>query len=103
MPDNRETVQVNQPDIINLPENNWPDPLVDPSNKLKVVVTNGANGTQKNFDPVSTSGQEGLSLAEGKPYVNTGDMESQGGHKNKLNTSQQNADDHSIPESERSQ
>ncbi len=55
MPDNRPSVQVNQPDIINVPETNWPTPLVDPSNTLKVAVTNGSNGSQKNFDPVSTA------------------------------------------------
>lgn len=66
-PDNRETVQVNQPDIINLPETNWPDPLVDPSNKLRVAVTNGSNGTQTNKDLVSTSQQDAgeHQLAEG--------------------------------------
>jgi hypothetical protein len=103
MPDNRETVQVNQPNIINLPENNWPDPLVDPSNKLRVVVTNGQSGSQRNFDPVATSMQDQLSLPEGKSKVNTGNMNDQGGHGNKLQTSQQNANDHSTPESERSQ
>lgn len=103
MPDNRETIQVNQPNIINLPENNWPDPLVDPSNKLKVVVTNGQSGSQRNFDPVSTAGQDQLSLSEGNSNISTGNMLDQGGHGNKLRTSQQNAEDHSTPESERSQ
>lgn len=100
MPDNRETVQVNQPDIINLPENNWPDPLVDPSNKLKVVVTNGSSGSQTNKDLVSTSQQDAgeHQLAEGKYKAATGNMEEQGGHGNKLKTSQQNAEDHSTPE-----
>lgn len=102
MPDNRETLQVNQPDIINLPENNWPDPLVSPANKLKMVVTSGGSGTQKNFDPTSTSVQDQLSLTEGKAKANTGDMLNQGGHANKLKTSQQNAGDHSSPETERS-
>lgn len=99
MPDNRETLQVNQPDIINLPENNWPSPLVDPSNKLKMKVTNGASGEQKNFDPVSTDGQDKLSLTEGRAKVDTGDMLNQGGHGNKLQTSQQNAGDHATAES----
>lgn len=103
MPDNRETLQVNQPDIINLPENNWPDPLVDPSSKLRMVVTNGKNGEQSSKQILATDGQEKLSLAEGKAYVNTGNMEEQGGHGNKFKTSQQNAEDHSTPESERSQ
>lgn len=99
MPDNRETVQVNQPGIINIPETNWPSPLVDPSNQLKVVVTNGGNGSQTNFNPMSTSVQDQLSLAEGQPAkVNTGNMEDQGGHGNKLQTSQQNVSDHSTAE-----
>lgn len=101
MPDNRETVQVNQPDIINPPENNWPDPLVDPSNKLKVVVTNGSNGSQSNKDLVSTSQQDAgeHQLTEGKYTASTGNMEDQGGHSNKLETSQQNVEDHSTTES----
>lgn len=100
MPDNRETVQVNQPDIINLPENNWPDPLVDPSNKLKVVVTSGGHGTQMNKDLTSTSQQDRgeHQLTEGKYKAGTGDMLAQGGHSDKLETSQQNADDHQLTE-----
>lgn len=58
MPDNRETLQVNQPNVINLPENNWPEPLVDPSNKLRMAVVNGSNGTQSNKDLKSTSQQD---------------------------------------------
>jgi hypothetical protein len=100
MPDNRETVQVNQPNIVNLPETNWPEPLVDPSNKLKVVVTNGGNGKQWNIDPVSTSVQDQLSLTEGKSVVNTGDMLNQGSNADKLKTSQQAEEDISSPESE---
>jgi hypothetical protein len=98
MPDNRETVQVNQPNIINLPENNWPEPLVDPSNKLKVTVTHGMSGTQTNKDLTATAGQDQLSLAEGHGRIATGNMEEQGGHGNKLKTSQQNAGDHSTAE-----
>ncbi len=101
MPDNRETVQVNQPNIINIPENNWPEPLVDPSNKLKVAVTNGGNGSQTNKDLVSTSQQDRgeHQLAEGKYKAGAGNMLDQGGHANKLQTSQQAASDHSLPES----
>lgn len=98
MPDNRETVQVNQPNVINLPENNWPDPLVDPSNKLRVAVTNGSNGTQMNKDITSTVGQDQLSLTEGKYKGQIGDQLDQGSHSNPLITSQQAAGDHSKPE-----
>lgn len=100
MPDNRPSLQINQQDVINVPETNWPDPLVDHSNKLKVVVTNGSNGTQKNFDALSTAGQDQLSLAEGKAAANTGNMVDQGSHANQLQTSQQNASDHSETEGE---
>lgn len=58
MPDNRETLQVNQPNIINTPETNWPDPLVNPASKLKMAVTNGSNGSQTNKDLISTSQQD---------------------------------------------
>lgn len=102
MPDNRETLQVNQPNVINIPENNWPEPLVDPSNKLRVAVTHGSSGTQTNKDLVSTSQQRAgeHQLTEGKYKAATGDMQSQGGHGNKWETSQQNAEDISSPESE---
>lgn len=101
MPDNRETLQVNQPDIVNPPENNWPEPLVDPSNKLKMVVTNGGNGQQIPKVLNSTSQQDAgeHQLTEGKYTAGTGDMESQGSHGNKFQTSQQNAGDHATPES----
>lgn len=103
MPDNRPSIQVNQPDIINVPETNWPKPLVDPSSKLRVEITDSSNGSQKNFDPKSTEGQDQLSLSEGSSKIKTGNMEEQGSNSNKLKTSQQNATDHSVPESERSQ
>lgn len=98
MPDNRPSVQVNQPDIINVPETNWPKPLVDPSNKLRVEVTNGSNGEQRSFQAMSTEGQDKLSLSEGSSAIKTGDMQGQGGHGNKLKTSQQNAGDHNTAE-----
>lgn len=101
-PDVRKNLQVRQPGIEGYDEadkNGWPDPLVDPSNPLRMEVTNGSNGEQRNFDPLSTDGQDQLSLTEGRAYVNTGDMEAQGGHGNKLKTSQQNAEDHSTGES----
>lgn len=102
MPDNRRSLQVNQPNVINLPDNNWPEPLTDPSNPLKMTVTNGGNGTQKNFDPISTSQQDlgAHHKAEGRYKGSIGDQLQQGSHSNKLKTSQQNADDHSSPESE---
>ena len=93
MPDNRPSMQVNQPDIINVPETNWPEPLVDPSSKLKMKVTNGSNGEQRNFQAMKCDGQDQLSLTEGSSDIKTGDQEAQGGHGNKLQTSQQNAGD----------
>lgn len=98
MPDNRVNLQSNQPGIEGQrlsDENGWPSPLTDPSSPLKVAVTNGSNGSQKNFDPVSTSRQNELSLAEGSSSAKTGDMAEQGGHGNKEKTSQQNISDHS--------
>lgn len=105
MPNNRETLQVNQPNVITPPENNWPDPLTDPANRLKVVVTNSKSGTQTNKDIISTSQQDAgeHQLAEGKDKSSPGNMADQGGNGNKLHTSQQNAANHSTPESERSQ
>lgn len=102
MPDNRETLQVNQPDIINLPENNWPEPLADPSNKLKMVVTNGGSGTQTNKDLVSTSQQDAgeHQLAEGQKSGGPNVTIAQGDHSNDLKTSQMNPPNHSAPEGE---
>lgn len=103
MPDNKRNLQIRQPGIEGYDvddKNGWPTPLTDPSNPLRMKVTNGSNGTLSNFDPTSTSGQAGLSLPEGKSTVNTGNMETQGGHGNKLQTSQQNAGDHSQSEGE---
>ena len=100
MPDNRPSMQVNQPDIINVPETNWPSPLVDPSSKLKMKVTNGSNGSQRNFQAMKTDGQDKLSLTEGSSAIKTGDQLNQGSHGNKLHTSQQNAGDHSQIEGE---
>jgi len=68
MPDNRPNLQVKQPTIQGYgpdDQNGWPNPLTDPSSPLKVAVTNGSNGSQRNFDPVATQGQDQLSLAEG--------------------------------------
>lgn len=90
MPDNRPSVQVNQPDIINVPETNWPTPLVDPSSQLKVKVTHGSNGSQENKTLMATQGQDQLSTPEGKYKGNMGDQTDQGGHGNKFQTSQQN-------------
>jgi hypothetical protein len=101
-PDLRKNLQVNQPGIqgneVN-DDNGWPTPLTDPSNPLKMAVTSGSNGEQRNFDPVATAGQDQLSLSEGSSKIKTGDMEAQGGHSDKFKTSQQNADDHSTGES----
>lgn len=101
-PNLRKNLQVHQPGIegddVN-DGNGWPSPLSDPSNPLKMAVTNGSSGEQRNFDPTSTAGQNQLSLAEGSSAANTGDMEAQGGHGDKLKTSQQNEQDHSTAES----
>ena len=78
--------------------NGWPVPLCDPSSPLKMAVTNGGNGEQRNFDPVATMGQDQLSLAEGKVGVST--LHSQGGHDDKFKTSQMNPPNHSAPEGE---
>lgn len=93
MPDNRPSVQINQPDIINIPETNWPKPLADPSSQLKVKVTNGSNGEQRNFQAMKTEGQDKLSLSEGNSNIKTGNMLEQGGHKDKFKTSQMNTPD----------
>lgn len=87
MPDNRPNIQVNQPGIQGNKEedkNGWPTPLTDPSSPIKVAVTNGSNGEQKNFDPVSTSVPAVPETGISGPY---------------LQTSQQKAGEHSVPES----
>lgn len=102
MPDNRPNLQIAQPHIEGYEtadKNGWPTPLVDPSSPLKMKVTNGSNGEQKNIQAMSTSSKGELSLAEGSSDIKTGDMLAQGGHKNKLQTSQQNVDEHSTIES----
>lgn len=67
MSDVADNLQVNQPNVINSPSTNWPDPLADASNKLKIAATNGQSGEQRNFDPISTSQQDALNhhLPEG--------------------------------------
>lgn len=101
-PDLRRNLQVNQPGIegndVN-DNNGWPTPLTDRSSLLKMKVTNGLNGEQKDFKAMSTSTQNELSLAEGSSAIKTGDMQAQGGHGDKLKTSQQNAGDHHTAES----
>jgi hypothetical protein len=93
MPDNRPSMQINQPDIINVPETNWPDPLVNPASKLKMKVTNGSNGESIKKTLMATVGQDKLSLSEGSSDVKTGNMNEQGGHKDKFKTSQMNSPD----------
>lgn len=93
MPDNRPSVQVNQPDIINIPETNWPKPLVDPASELKVKVTHGSNGSQEMKTLMATMGQDQLSLTEGKSKAGKGNYSDQGGHGNKFKTSQMNSGD----------
>ena len=104
MPDNRRNLQINQPGIQGnetVDKNGWPTPLTDPSNPLRVKVTNGSNGEQRNFDPVTTSQQRaaGHHAPEGGDLQHKGNDADQGGHGNKLKTSQQNAGDHHTPES----
>lgn len=102
MPDNRDNVQVKQPGIEGYEtadKNGWPDPLVSPLNPLTVKVTNGQSGTQSNKDIISTDGQEKLSLAEGRGSAGP-TLFSQGGHDDKLKTSQMNPPNHSQPEGE---
>lgn len=101
MPDNRINLQVPQPGIEGYgvdDKNGWPDPLSSPLNPLKMAVTNGSNGEQKNFDPVATAGQDQLSLTEGKVGVSTTAV--QGGNQDKFKTSQMNPPNHSQPEGE---
>lgn len=100
MPDNRPNIQIAQPHIEGYDvadKNGWPTPLVDPSNPLKLKVTNGSAGEQKNIQAMSTSSKGELSLTEGSSDGKLGDV-SQGGHSDKLKTSQQNADGHSTIE-----
>ncbi len=101
-PDVRRNLQVNQDGIQGNEEvdkNGWPTPLCDPSNPLKLTVTNGSNGEQRNFDPTSTDGQDQLSLTEGRSSAGA-TQAVQGGHSNKLRTSQMNPPNHSQPEGE---
>jgi hypothetical protein len=103
MPDTRDNLQVRQPGIEGYgtaDKQGWPDPLVNPSNPLKIKVTNSSNGSTKDFKAMSTDGQDKLTLTEGRGYAKTGDMSDQGGHGNKWQTSQQNAGDHSETEGE---
>lgn len=87
MPDNRRNLQVNQPGIegndVN-DKNGWPTPLTDPSNPVKMAVTSGSNGEQKNFDPTSTSKPSVPEVGISGPY---------------LHTSQQKAGEHSVADS----
>lgn len=103
MPDLRRNLQVNQPGIVGNEvndKNGWPTPLTDPSNPLKMAVTNGSNGEQRNFDPTSTSQQnKSEHSAPGGRHGSPGNQLDQGGHSDKLKTSQQNSGDHHTPES----
>ena len=104
MPDNRETLQVNQPNVVNPPENNWPDPLSDDSNKLKMAVTNGSNGSQSNKDITSTSQQDAKAHQLTEGYGDSGSSpnsatDSGGGKGSFTQTSQQTRGEISTPES----
>lgn len=99
MPENRRNLQVRQGETQgyeSIDKNGWPVPLSDPTDPLKLKVTTGSNGEQKNIRAMSTSRQNELSLTEGKPPKADSEAK-QGGHGNKLHTSQQNADRHHDP------
>lgn len=100
MPDNRPNVQVRQEGIegyADADKNGWPSPLVDPASQLKVKVTNGSNGSQRDFKAMATDGQNQLSLTEGKYQGKIGNQEDQGDHQDKFKTSQMNPPEHSEP------
>ena len=99
MSDIADNLQVNQPNVINTPSTNWPDPLTDPSNKLHVSVTHGANGEQRNVDLVSTSQQDSLEhhLPEGGTNSCTNCCGSS--VPDSFKTSQMKSGDHHTPES----
>jgi hypothetical protein len=68
MPDNKRNLQIRQPGIEGYDvddKNGWPTPLTDASDPLKLKVTNGSNGEQRNFRAMATSTQNDLSLTEG--------------------------------------
>ena len=101
MPDTRPNLQAKQDGIVGddvNDKNGWPTPLTDPSNPLRFAVTHGSSGEQRNFDPVATSRQNDVSAPGGKSSAGPGDMNDQGGHGNKLQTSQQNVGDHHTVE-----
>jgi len=102
--DVRRNLQVSQPGIEGdevTDGNGWPKPLTDPSSRLKMAVTTGSNGSQRNFDPTSTSQQDADEhhLTEGSNSAKATTAK-QGGHANKLKTSQMNPPNHSLPEGE---
>jgi hypothetical protein len=98
MPDLRRNLQTNQSFEGNEVNdgNGWPVPLCDPSNPLKMKVTNGQNGSQRDFKAMSTDGQDKLSLAEGTPPPAM-QPDGQGSRKPAFQTSQMNPPNHSQP------
>lgn len=103
MPDNRSNLQIRQPGIAGYEtadKEGYAEALASTSNQLKMKVTHGKNGTQTNKRLMATDGQDQLSLTEGSSAIKTGNMELQGSHENKWQTSQQNAGDHSEIEGE---
>lgn len=46
--------------------NGWPEPLTDSGPPIKLVVTMGQSGSQKDFQALSTSSKGELSLPEGE-------------------------------------
>lgn len=72
MPDNRNNLQVRQPGIEGYDvsdKNGWPTPLNSPLNPLKMVVSNGSRGEQRDFKAMATSRQNDLSKPEGSGSV----------------------------------
>lgn len=72
MPDVRKNLQVRQPNIEGVDvndDNGWPTPLSDPSNPLKMVVSNGSRGETSYIDALSTSRQNDVSIPEGRSSV----------------------------------
>lgn len=72
MPDNRRNLQTQWKGIEGtetIDKNGWPTPLNDPSNPLKIKVTHGSRGEQKDFKAMKTSRQDDVSLPEGRSSV----------------------------------
>lgn len=72
MVDVRRNLQVKQTGVEGdrqIDENGWPDALNDPSDPLKLVVTDGKLGEQREFKAMATSRQDDVSLPEGRSKI----------------------------------